>query len=113
MPNDRKINVSFSANAEDYIHRFMKVAERTSPNASLVPIIAWYIGGTFTNRVTREVTKYGPGIGVGAIDPKDLTDELVVPMGGLEVAIRLPEELKSADRLTFDYVDGSFVVADR
>jgi hypothetical protein len=48
----------------------------------------------------------------GAIDPKELTDELVVPMGGLNVAIRLPEELQSADRLTFDYSDGSFVVAD-
>jgi hypothetical protein len=33
-------------------------------------------------------------------------------MGGLNVAIRLPEELQSADRLTFDYSDGSFVVAD-
>jgi hypothetical protein len=55
------------------------------------------------------VTKLGPGVDVGAIDPKNLADELIVPMGG--VAIRLPEELQSADRLTFDFLDGSFVVA--
>jgi hypothetical protein len=59
---------------------------------------------------TGEVTNYGPGVDVGAIDPEDLTVELIVPMGGLKVAIQLPEELQSADRLTFDYVDGSFVV---
>ena len=112
MPNNRKIDVFFSASAEDVIRRFMKVAERTMPNASLVPIILWSIGGTFTNKVTGEARALGPGVGVGAIDPKELTDELVVPMGGLNVAIRLPEELQSADRLTFDYSDGSFVVAD-
>ncbi|MDQ6867827.1 MAG: hypothetical protein M3178_05310 [Pseudomonadota bacterium] len=39
-------------------------------------------------------------------------DELIVPMGELKVAIRLPEELQSADRLTFDFSDNSFVVAD-
>jgi hypothetical protein len=39
-----------------------------------------------------------------------MTDELVVPMGELQVAIRLPEELQSANRLAFDFVDGSFVV---
>jgi len=82
------------------------------PHASLVPIFTWHFSGTFTDKVTGEVTKYGPGIGVGAIDPKKLTDELAVPMGGLKVAIRLPEELQSADRLTFDFSDGSFVVAD-
>ena len=112
MPNDRKIDVFFSASAEDVIRRFMKVAERTMPNASLVPIILWSIGGKFTNKVTGEVTKLGPDVDVGAIDPKDLADELIVPMGGLKVAIRLPEELQSADRLTFDFVDGSFAVAD-
>jgi hypothetical protein len=62
--------------------------------------------------VTGEVTKLGPSIDVGAIDPKKLIDELIVPMGGLKVAIRLPEALQSADRLTFDFLDGSFVVAD-
>ena len=112
MRNDRKINVSFSASAEDYIRRFMKVAEETMPNASLVPIIAWYISGKFTNKSTGEVTKLGPGVGVGAIDPNDLADELIVPMGGLKVAIRLLEELQSANRLKFDFLDGSFVVAD-
>ncbi len=110
MRNDRKIDVSFSANVEDNIRRFMKVAERTMPNARLVPVIGWYIGGKFTNKATGEVTKFGPGVGVGAIDPNDLADELIVPMGELKVAVRLPEELQSADRLTFDYVDGSFVV---
>jgi hypothetical protein len=58
------------------------------------------------------VTKLGPGVGVGAIDSKKLTDELIVPMGGLKVAIRLPLELQSAERLKFDYLDGSFVVAE-
>jgi hypothetical protein len=114
MRNDRKIDVSFSASAEDVIRRFMKAAEETAeetmPNASLVPIIFWSIGGTFTNKVTGEVTKLGPGIDLGAIDSKELTDELIVPMGGLKVAIRLPEELQSADRLKFDFLDGSFVV---
>jgi hypothetical protein len=81
------------------------------PIASLVPIIGWYISGKFTNKVTGEVKTLGPGVDVGAIDPKDLADELIVPMGGLKVAIRLPEELQSADRLTVDFVDGSFVVA--
>jgi hypothetical protein len=76
----------------------------------LVPIILWSIGGTFTNKVTGEVTKLGPGIDLGAIDSKELTDELIVPMGGLKVAIRLPEELQSAYRLKFDFLDGSFVV---
>jgi hypothetical protein len=112
MRNDRNINISFSASAEDYISRFMKVAERTRPNASLVPIILWSIGGSFTNKVTGEVTDLGPDVDVGAIDRNDLTDELVVPMGGLQVAIRLPEELQSADRLKIDFLDGSFVVTD-
>ena len=106
MRNDRKIDVSFSASAEDYIRRFMKVAEEAMPNASLVPIFTWYISGKFTNKVTGEVTKLGPGVDVGAIDPKDLADELIIPMGGLNVAIRLP------NRVTFDFSDGSFVVAN-
>jgi hypothetical protein len=42
----------------------------------------------------------------------ELTDELIVPMGGLKVAIRLPLELQSADRLKFDFSDNSFVVVD-
>jgi hypothetical protein len=112
MLNDRKINVSFSARAEDVIRRFMKVAERTMPRASLVPIMTWHISGTFTNKVTGEVRTFGPGVDVGAIDPKKLTDELIVPMGDLRVAIRLPEELQSAGRLKFDFVDGSFVLID-
>ena len=81
------------------------------PNANLVPIFTWYISGKFTSKATGEVTKLGPGVDVGAIDPKDLADELIVPMGGLKVAIRLPEELQSADRLKFDFLDNSFVVA--
>jgi hypothetical protein len=110
MPNDGKIKVSFSASAEDVIRRFMKAVERTGPHPSLVPIIIWWIEGTSTDKATGKVTKLGPSIDVGAIDPKDLADELIVPMGGLKVAIRLPDELQSADRLKFDFVNGSFVV---
>jgi hypothetical protein len=62
--------------------------------------------------VTGKVTKLGPRIDVGAIYPKDLADELIVPMGGLKVALQLPDELQSADWLAFDYLDGAFVVAD-
>jgi hypothetical protein len=112
MRIDRKIEVSFSASAEDYIRRFMKVAEETMPNANLVPVIEWYISKKFTSKATGEVRTFGPGVDVGAIEQNKLTDEVIVPMGGLKVAIRLPEELQSADRLTFDYSDGSFVVAD-
>jgi hypothetical protein len=112
MRNDRKIDVSFSASAEDVIRRFMKVAERTMPNANLVPVITWWIEGKFTDKVTGKVTKLGPSIDVGAIEPNKLTDELIVPVGGLKVAIQLPDELQSADRLKFDFLNGSFVVAD-
>jgi hypothetical protein len=111
MRNDRKIDVSFSAKAADYISRFMKAVDRTEPNASLIPIIIWWIEGTSTDKTTGKVTKLGPSIDVGAIEPEKLADELIVPMGGLKVAIRLPEELQSADRLTVDFVDDSFVVA--
>jgi hypothetical protein len=41
MRKDRKIDVSFSASAEDVIRRFMEAAERTMPNANLVPVIEW------------------------------------------------------------------------
>ena len=82
------------------------------PNANLVPVITWWIEGKFTDKVTGKVTKLGPSIDVGAIEPNKLTDELIVPMGELNVAIRLPDELQSADRLTFDYLDDSFVVVD-
>jgi hypothetical protein len=112
MRSDRKPDVSFSARAEDYIRRFMKVAEETMPDANLVPMFAWHISGKFTNKVTGEVRTFGPGVDVGAIEPEKLTDELIVPMGELKVAIRLPEELQSADRLTFDFVDDSFIVAN-
>ena len=107
----RHPDVSFSARAEDYIRRFMEAVEQIKPHASLVPVIDWYISGTSTNKVTGEVRTFGPGIGIGAIDPKKLTDELIVPMGELRVAIRLPEDLQSAGRLNFDFLDGSFVVA--
>jgi hypothetical protein len=113
MPNDRKPDVSFSARAEDYIRRFMKVAEETMANANLVPVIEWYISKKFTSKVTGEVRTFGPGVDVGGIEAEKLTDELIVPMGGLQVAIRLPEELQSADRLKFDFLDGSFVVVDK
>jgi hypothetical protein len=89
MRNDRKIDVSFSASAEDVIRRFMKVAEETMPNANLVPVIDWHISAKFTDKVTGKVTNFGPGIDVGAIELEKLTDELIVPMGGLKVAIRL------------------------
>jgi hypothetical protein len=39
MRDDRKIDVSFSASAEDYIRRFIKAVEQTEPNANLVPVI--------------------------------------------------------------------------
>jgi hypothetical protein len=113
MRNDRKIDVFFSACAEDYIRRFMEAVERTGPNASLVPIIIWRTEGTFTDKATGKVTKLGPSIDVGAIEPEKLTDEPVVPMGGLKVALQLPEELQSAERLKFDFVDGSFVVVGK
>ena len=112
MRNDRKIDVSFSARAEDYIRRFMETVERTVPNANLVPVISWWIEGTFTDKATGKVTKLGPSINVGAIEPEKLTDELIVPMGGLKVALQLPEELQSADRLKIDFVDGSFILVD-
>ena len=112
MRKDRKIDVSFSARAEDVIRRFMKVAERTKPNTSLVPIIMWWAKGSATNKVTGEVRTLGPSIDVGAIEPEKLTDELMVPMGDLKVAIQLPEDLQSADRLKLDFVDGSFVLVD-
>jgi hypothetical protein len=108
----RQPEISFSARAEDYIRRFMEAVERTKPQASFVPTIAWYIERTFTDKATGKVTKYGPGIGVGAIEPEKLTDELIVPMDGLKVAIRLPEDLQSAERLKFDFSDGSFVLVD-
>jgi hypothetical protein len=107
MRNDRKINVSFAASAEDYIRRFTKVAEEAMPNSSLVPIFTWHISGKFTNKATGEVTNYAPGVGFGAIEPEKLANELIVPMGGLKVAIRLPEELQSANRLKIDFADGS------
>jgi hypothetical protein len=114
MPNGRKIDVSFSASAEDVIRRFMKAAEETAeetmPNANLVPMFAWHISRKFTNKVTGEVRTFGPSVDVGAIEAKDLADELIVPMGELKVAIRLPDELQSADRLKFDFLNGSFVV---
>ena len=62
--------------------------------------------------MTGKVTKLGPSIDVGAIDTIELTDELIVPMRGLRVALQLPDELQSVDRLKFDFLDGSFVVAD-
>jgi hypothetical protein len=111
MRNDKKIAVSFSASAEDVIRRFTKAVEQTEPNANLVPVITWWIEGKFTDKVTGKVTQLGPSIDVGAIEPNKLTEELVVPMGGLQVAIQLPDELQSADRLKFDFVNGSFVVA--
>jgi hypothetical protein len=78
----------------------------------LSPVIAWWTDGTFTDKVTGKVTKLGPSIDVGAIDTIELTDELIVPMRGLRVALQLPDELQSVDRLKFDFLDGSFVVAD-
>lgn len=82
------------------------------PHANLVPIINWWSEGTFTDKATGKVTKLGPSIDVGAIEPEKLTDELIVPMGGLKVAIQLPDELQSANRLKFDFVDGSFILVD-
>ncbi len=108
----RRPEISFSPHAEDYILRFMETVERTSPQTSLIPIIMWYVDRTFTDKETGKVTKYGPGIGVGAIEPEKLTDELIVPMGALKVAIRLPEALQSAERLKLDFSNGSFVLID-
>jgi hypothetical protein len=70
MPNEGKINVSFSASAEDVIRRFMEAVERTRPHPSLVPIIIWWIEGTFTDKATGKVAKLRPSIDVGAIDLK-------------------------------------------
>jgi hypothetical protein len=64
-------------------------------------------------QIAGKVTKLGPSIDVGVIEPEKLTDELIVPLGGLKVAIRLPEDLQSADQLKFDFVDGSFVVVGK
>jgi hypothetical protein len=53
-----------------------------------------------------------PSIDVGAIEAEKLTDELIVQMGELKVAIRLPEELQSAERLKLDFSNGAFVLVD-
>ena len=65
----------------------------------------------FHGQSDGKVTKLGPSIDVGAIEAEKLTDELVVSMGGLKVAIEVPEELQSAGRLNLDFLDGSFVLA--
>ena len=62
--------------------------------------------------MTGEVKTFGPGIGVGAIEAEKFTDELIVQMGELKVAIRLPEDLQSAERLKLDFSNGSFVLVD-
>jgi len=94
------------------VRRLFFIAERTMPHARLVPIITWWIEGGFTDKVKGKVTKLGPSIGVGAIEPEKLTDELIVPMGELKVAIRLPEELQSSGWSALDFEDNSFVLVD-
>jgi hypothetical protein len=73
MRNDKKIDVSFSASAEDVIRRFMKVGGANHAKRKLSPSFTWWVEGTFTDKVPGKVTKLGPRIDVGAIDSKKLT----------------------------------------
>jgi hypothetical protein len=101
---------SLASTSGDEDHRVQLAGDVIHVGFLVGRIIIWWTGGT--NKLTGKVTKYGPSIDVGAMDPKELTDELIVPMGGLKVAIRLPEELQSADRLKIDFANGSFILVD-
>ncbi|MGP0059142.1 MAG: hypothetical protein ACLPID_07640 [Beijerinckiaceae bacterium] len=114
MQNERKIDISFSARAEDYIRRFMDAVKATGPEAAdYIATVDWG-QCVFTARDTGETIHLGPHFGVGATGPKSLTDEPIAHLSdGLAVALRLPEDLKSVDRLSFDFVDGYFVLPDQ
>jgi len=101
--NDRKNGCVLFTRAEDVSRQFMiRVAVRNHPHQSLVRKSTWWNEGLFTSKVTGKVRVMGPSMTLAQLNPNDLADELIVPMGDLKVAIRLPEDLQSADRLKFD-----------
>ncbi|MGP0059854.1 MAG: hypothetical protein ACLPID_11275 [Beijerinckiaceae bacterium] len=107
-------NISFSPSAENYIRRFMDSAISAYPEAAAYAlVISWAISSSFTARDTGKTTHTGAHFGLGATDPKDLEDECIAHLNnGLDVWVSLPEDLQSADRLAFDFVNDYFVLPD-
>jgi hypothetical protein len=115
MSPGQKITVVLSSSAENYVRAFMQAARNARPEAArYMPMISWCLGMKFTSRATGEVKFTGSHFEVGAMERDQLEDEPVVRLiSGLEIALRLPDDLKSADSLSFDLVNKYLVLPGR
>jgi hypothetical protein len=102
--------IKFSPAAQDHIRGVLETAKREQPDGDWVPYIQWTLSASL-RMPSGEVRRKGPYIGIGAMHRKSLTNEAVVQMGGITVAVDVPDDLKAVDRLDFDDVDGDLVLA--
>lgn len=111
MPDDQmhQIKISFSPAAQDYIRRFTDSVRRQYPGTDWVPCLDWVLETVF-KKPNGEVMRLGPHFVMGATDPKTLAGDIIVPADGVDVAIRLSENLELADRLEFNFVNDEWIV---
>lgn len=90
---------------------FIANVEQIDSEGSLVPMIGWVLETTFFDCDGGVVGRSGPKFTLGAISKQKLTDELIVVVDGLEVALRIPAVYKrNADiDIFFDICDDQIV----
>lgn len=93
------------------IHIFIAHVENMDSESSLVPMIGWVRQKTFFDCDGGIVERKGPHFTLGAIEKWKLTDEIIVAVDGLEIALRIPAVYKrNTDiEIYFDICDDQIV----
>jgi hypothetical protein len=111
---DREIQ--FLGIAEPLKEKIVALMERLKLGAKdnkLLPIVSWVLATQRFDSDGGISETSGPKFVLGAIDRSKLTDEIIVSVGELEIALRIPEVYKPVEnvRLYLDLPDGLIVNA--
>jgi hypothetical protein len=79
--------------------------------SNLVPTISWVLETKVFDCDGGIVERKGPHFTLGAIEKRKLTDEIIVAVDGLEIALRIPAVYKRNTNIEiyFDICDGQIV----
>lgn len=95
--------------AIDEIKIFMSSLNEKEQYRSHVAIIGWVSSTSLCDLYNNIIKETGPRFVLGAIDRSLIDDEILVRVGELDLALRLPSEYAYDVDLYIDFIEGRFV----
>lgn len=95
--------------AIDEIKLFMSYLNEKEQYSSHVAIIGWVSSTSLCDLYNNIIKETGPRFVLGAIDRSLIDDEILVRVGELDLALRLPSEYAHDVDLYIDFIKGKFV----